>query len=41
VPELRFRYDDSLQRGAAMDELIEQAITSDQRNKGPAEDDAD
>jgi ribosome-binding factor A len=41
VPELRFRYDDSLQRGAAMDELIEQAVMSDQRNKDSAEDDAD
>jgi len=41
VPELRFRYDDSLQRGAAMDRLIDEAVARDQRDRDDAGDDGD
>ena len=34
VPELRFRHDDSLQRGSAMDRLIDEAVAGDERNDG-------
>jgi len=34
VPELRFRYDDSLRRASAMDQLIDEAVSKDQEN-GP------
>ena len=33
VPNLRFRRDDSMETGAAMDELIQQALDSDARHK--------
>ena len=33
VPELRFRYDDSMQRGSAMDKLIDDAVAKDQRDE--------
>ncbi|MDX1460414.1 MAG: 30S ribosome-binding factor RbfA [Xanthomonadales bacterium] len=36
VPELRFRHDDSVERGQHMDRLIEQAVRSD---RGPTEED--
>ncbi len=32
VPHLRFHYDDSLKRGARINELIHQALKSDQQN---------
>lgn len=41
VPELRFRYDKSLQQGSAMDQLIDRAVESDERNRDNAKDDAD
>ena len=41
VPELRFRYDKSLQQGFAMEQLIDQAVESDQRNRDNGKDDAD
>jgi ribosome-binding factor A len=34
VPELRFKYDDSMQRGSAMDRLIDDAVAKDQRDGG-------
>lgn len=33
VPELRFRFDDSSRRGAAMDALIEDAVARDRRGR--------
>ena len=41
VPELRFRYDDSAQRGDAMDRLIEQARAKDGNGGNEPETDAD
>ncbi len=38
VPELRFRYDDSMARGEAMDRLIEDAVSSDTGKHGPTDD---
>jgi ribosome-binding factor A len=32
VPELRFRHDDSLERGAEMDRLIDEAVAGDKRD---------
>lgn len=34
VPELRFKYDDSMQRGSAMDRLIDDAVAKDRRDGG-------
>jgi ribosome-binding factor A len=34
VPELRFVHDDSMQRGSAMDRLIDAALAMDQRDGG-------
>ena len=34
VPELRFEHDDSMQRGSAMDRLIDDAVAMDQRDGG-------
>jgi ribosome-binding factor A len=39
VPELRFRHDDSLQRGADMDRLIDEAVARDHRDSESADDD--
>jgi ribosome-binding factor A len=41
VPELRFQYDDSAQRGDAMDRLIEQARAKDANGGNEPETDAD
>jgi ribosome-binding factor A len=41
VPELRFRYDDSMQRGSAMDRLIDDAVASDQHDHDEPDDSAD
>ncbi len=41
VPELRFKFDDSLQRGADMDKLIDEAVSGDRRDgEGPERDDS-
>lgn len=39
VPELRFRYDDSMARGEEMDRLIEDAVARDAGARGPSEGD--
>ncbi len=41
VPELRFRHDDSMKRGADMDRLIDEAVSKDLRDRRSADDDAD
>jgi len=38
VPELRFRYDDTMARGEAMDRLIEDAVSSDAGKHDPTDD---
>lgn len=40
VPELRFRYDESLARGEAMDRLIEDAVSSDEDKRDSTGDDS-
>ena len=40
VPELRFRYDESLARGEAMDRLIEDAVSSDENKRDSTGDDS-
>jgi ribosome-binding factor A len=41
VPELRFKHDDSMQRGSAMDRLIDDAIAKDQRDSNESENGSD
>ena len=39
VPELHFRHDESVERGQRMDELIDDAVASDQQGKTGKDDD--
>ncbi len=39
VPELRFSYDDSMQRGSAMDQLIQDAVATDEQKRSADDDD--
>lgn len=41
VPELRFRYDDSMARGAAMDRLIDEAVATDEDRRELPDDDTE
>ena len=40
VPELRFEYDDTIQRGAALEELIDAAVSNDNAVIKPNDEDA-
>jgi len=41
VPELRFRHDDSMQRGSDMDKLIDDAVANDHRGRHDDQEDSD